>query len=519
MPLATLRHTLAARYPLICLETHEEPRARALVRQLADELGEACFEWSVADGLSHANFRYTAGRPPTGADASGGWQPGVSMPSSQAAPARRSFVDTDDLDAALRFIDREGPRGIYLLFDTHPFLDAPTVQRLLREIAFDHATRHCTLVLVGPRIDLPPEIARHALFETLPLPDLARVREIFREELDAYANAPGHLRVTGERVTAERLMQQMLGLCEEDVRRLLRLCIHADGAIDDDDLRRVTRIKREMLAESALDVDFPDAGKLAVAGMANLKRWLSLREAAFRGAAPGLPTPRGVLMLGVQGGGKSLAARTIAADWRLPLARLDIGALQDKFHGETERKLRAALAAAEALAPCVLWIDEIEKAMAQGGSEADGGIGRRVLGALLTWMAERDRPVFIAATANDIRALPPELLRKGRFDEIFFVDLPDAAARVEVFCIHLARRGLDAAGFDLAALAAACEGFSGAEIEQAVISACFEAGAAKLPVSGELVIAELRRTRPISVTMAEAVAALRDWARDRAVPA
>ncbi|WP_085315665.1 AAA family ATPase [Derxia lacustris] len=504
MPLPTLRQALTSRFPLLCIETHEEPRARALIRQLADELGDACFEWSVADGLSHSNFRWS----------SGGGGGGGMAPSS----ARREFPDTEDFEAALRFIDKEGPRGIYLLFDVHPFLGEAAVQRLLREIAFDHPARKCSLVIVGPRIDLPPEIARHALFERLPLPDLARVRDIFREELAAYAEESG-AKVAGERATADRLVQQLLGLCEEDARRLLRLSIRDDGAITDADLHRVMRIKREMLADSALDVEFPEAARLAVAGMANLKRWLALRESAFRGAAPNLPTPRGVLLLGVQGGGKSLAARAIAADWKLPLARLDIGALQDKFHGETERRLRAALAAAEAMAPCVLWIDEIEKAMAQGNADADGGVGRRVLGSLLTWMAERDKPVFIAATANDIRALPPELLRKGRFDEIFFVDLPDAATRAEMFAIHLARRGLEAAGFDLPALAAACDGFSGAEIEQAVISACFEAQGAQAPVGDALVLAELRRTRPISVTMAEAVAALRAWARDRAVPA
>jgi SpoVK/Ycf46/Vps4 family AAA+-type ATPase len=226
------------------------------------------------------------------------------------------------------------------------------------------------------------------------------------------------------------------------------------------------------------------------------------------------------MLLGVQGCGKSLAAKAVAGSWGTPLMRLDFGALYNKFLGETERNLREALKVADAMAPSVLWMDEIEKGVAgDAGGESDGGVSRRVLGTLLTWMNERTSRVFMVATANDIARLPPEFLRKGRFDEIFFVDLPGAAAREEILRIHLGRNKQDAAGFDVARLALQCDGFSGAEIEQAIVAALYEAHAAKKGLGNEAIEQEFKRTRPLSVVMAEKVAALREWARGRAVPA
>ena len=227
-----------------------------------------------------------------------------------------------------------------------------------------------------------------------------------------------------------------------------------------------------------------------------------------------------MLLLGVQGAGKSLAAKCVAGAWQLPLFRMDFGALYQKYHGETERNIREALAVANAMAPCVLWMDEIEKGIAgDSGGDSDGGVSRRVLGTLLTWMNDRAERVFLVATANDIAQLPPELLRKGRFDEIFFVDLPQAEARQAILSIHLKGKKQDPAAFDLPRLAAACDGFSGAEIEQAIVAALYEAHAAKKPLDAAAIEKEMKRTRPLSVVMAEKIAALRAWARERAVPA
>ena len=221
----------------------------------------------------------------------------------------------------------------------------------------------------------------------------------------------------------------------------------------------------------------------------------------------------------MQGCGKSLAAKAVAGGFGVPLVRLDFGTLYNKFHGETEKNLRDALASAEQISPCVLWIDELEKGLAASGSSEDGGVSRRVLGYFLTWMAERKSRVFLVATANAVHDLPPELLRKGRFDEIFFVDLPNHAARAEIFRLHLAKREVDWEGFSLSSLADAADGFSGAEIEQAVVSALYSAHAAETAVDEARVLEEIRATRPLSVLMAEQVNGLRDWARSRTVPA
>src|SRR6202012_2163473 len=254
-----------------------------------------------------------------------------------------------------------------------------------------------------------------------------------------------------------------------------------------------------------------------VGGLKNLKAWLQKRAAGFDGSAPELDPPKGIMLLGVQGCGKSLAARACAGIFKVPLLRLDCAALFDKFVGESERNLRESLASADVLAPCVLWVDEIEKGFAAG--DADGGATRRVLGGFLTWLAEKNSRIFVVATANDITALPPELIRKGRFDEIFFVDLPGKDARADIIAIHTRKRGIALGPAELAALAARCENFSGAEIEQAIVAALYSAHAAKQPVTAALIAHEMQSTRPLAVVMAEKVAALRAWADSRTVSA
>jgi SpoVK/Ycf46/Vps4 family AAA+-type ATPase len=264
--------------------------------------------------------------------------------------------------------------------------------------------------------------------------------------------------------------------------------------------------------------------KLAnVGGMECLKQWLSRRGSAFGEAARkfGLPEPKGLLLLGVQGCGKSLTAKAIASAWRLPLLRLDMGRIFSGLVGSSEENLRRAIRVAEGVAPAVLWVDEIEKGMSGVASSGrtDGGVSARVFGALLTWLQEKTAPVFVVATANQIEALPPELLRKGRFDEIFFIDLPAAPEREEILRIHLARRGRKPEGFPLDALAAAAEGFSGAELEQAVISALYDAFAEAKELAPAHVERALRETVPLAVTMREEIERLREWAKHRTRPA
>ncbi|MCB1954828.1 MAG: AAA family ATPase [Rhodocyclaceae bacterium] len=495
-----------SRIPLIAIETTEEPKTLALLGRIAREDGLALYRWTVADGLNHANFSY--GSRPREADEIG----------AQASRGRE-IPDTQPLVAALHHIDKLAGEGLYVLLDPHPFLEDPVVVRLLREILLDHPVRSRTLVLVAQGLPLPAELSRHSARMRLRLPDLDALRRILRDELQLHQQASGD-KVRGEREDVDALLQQVVGLPEEDARRLLRGAIRDDGLITRDDLERVMRFKRDMLGGGAVEVSMSEVGPDDIGGLGRLKQWLLQRGPVFAGtrSLPGLPVPKGVLLLGVQGAGKSLAARVIAGAWRVPLLRLDFASLYDKYTGETERKLRDALAAAEAMAPAVLWIDEIEKGLATD-AEGDGGVSRRLLGTLLTWMSERSSRVFLVATANDISALPPELMRKGRFDEIFFVDLPSEAVRRDIFEIHLRRRDQDPARFDLAALARATDGFSGAEIEQVVLGALYAMLAQDQPLATADLLHEALATRPLSVVMAEKIGALRAWAAERCVAA
>ncbi len=488
-----LRSLLRSKVPLILIETHEEPRILKLLQQACNLENQVLFRWSIVDGIG----RY------------------------QGAGSESSIYQTNELTDALKHIDKTAQNGVYALCDAHPGFASPVNVRLIREIALEHYRTARTLVFVSPRLeDVPSELLRLAAHFRPQLPTREDIRAILAEEARLWHSQSG-AKARGDRDVVEQLVLHLMGLEVEDVRRFVRQALRADGEINAADLRRVLTTKHEALGAGALGFEASKVRFEDVGGLARMKHWVALRRAPFIDSvgADSVDRPKGILLLGVQGGGKSLAARAIAGEWGVPLMRLDFGALYNKYYGETERNLRRAFAAAEGMAPCVLWIDELEKGIATGGAELDGGVSRRVLGALLTWLAERDKPVFIVATANDISELPPELIRKGRFDEIFFVDFPHAAARAQIAAIHLRKRGHDPAAFDLAVIAQRSAGFSGAEIEQAIIAAGFEARARGARLASEDVLAELARTRPLSVVMAERIGALRAWARDRAVHA
>lgn len=481
---------IAGRFPVIAIETHEEARALSLLRRCAQRRGLDVRTWSVTTGL----------QTPAG----GG-----------------SLAGTQDPAVALRTIVGDRRPGVFALLDFHPFVDNPVHVRLLKEIAagFEQAPR--TLVLIGHQAEIPPEIAKLAARLELALPDNEAILRIVKDEVLAWQRDHGNAELQGEREVFDVLLRHLAGLTDLDVRRLVRYAIQDDGLLNRDDLPRVIRQKHALLArDSVLSFEIDTARFADVAGLATLKAWLERRRPVFLDEAAGrLDAPKGIMLLGVQGCGKSLAAKAVAGTWSVPLMRLDFGALYNKFLGETERNLREALKAADAMAPCVLWIDELEKGISTGDGASDGGESKRVLGALLTWMAERKSRVFIVATSNDIESLPPELVRKGRLDEIFFVDLPDGAARQEIFRIHLRKRGAEPAAFDLPQLADQAAGFSGAEIEQAVVAAHYEANARGEAVAPAHLLAEIARTKPLSVVLGERIAYLRAWARERTVRA
>ena len=486
-----LQLLLRSRFPILAVETPEEDRFLRLVETVANLDDLSLYTWSVVRGLRQ-------------------------LPKGDATPQTRELRD------ALGHIARGPMGGIFVFHDAQPFLDDPVIVRTLREIAQDHARSRQTTVFVGSRLELPPDLLRmSASFRLAPAgPD--DIRKVLQEEAELYAYQKDLEEVRIDSAAADLLVQHLVGLSRDDARRMIRQALENAGTITMDDVARVLRMKHESLGQGGslqLVTDVEDFDR--VGGQAKLKHWIGLRRDAFLGKAgtESLDVPRGVMLLGVQGAGKSLAARALAGSWRVPLLRLDFGALYNKFHGETERNLRLALETAAQMQPCIVWMDEIEKGVASGAADGDGGVSRRVLGTLLTWMSERRGRVFLVATANDIGALPAELLRKGRFDEIFFVDLPDAATRAEIFRIHLSRRGHDAAAFDVRGLAEATERFSGAEIEQAIIAGAYTAHSERRALETRHVLQEIATTRPLAVVRAEEITALRRWAENRTVRA
>jgi len=486
--LKDLRLLIQSRYPLLYVESYDEERLEQSLVRICRELRIPFFTWSVHQGL-HGEDTFSLDE------------------------TRQPAKLLEEIRA------RRGP-ALYLLRDFHPYLSEPAVVRSLRELAQEPG-HLVTVVLCSPAIELPVELRKVAARYRLQLPSPEELRECVLETFNQLK--PGRSLHFGlDQTQLGQLVRSLSGMSLSEARRLVTSCVLDDGVLDAADLPKALAAKMEELEESSvLELLGFDRDSAPLGGLWRLKEWLHRFRAGFseRARQLGLRAPRGVLLVGVQGCGKSLAAKEIAREWGVPLARLDPSRLFDKYIGESERNLRNALETAEALAPIVLWIDEIEKVFASGGSsEADAGLGRRLFGSFLTWMQEREGAVFVAATANDLSSIPPELLRKGRFDEVFFIDLPDAAARREIFTIHLRLRHQKPESFDLEGLARDAEGFSGAEIEQAVVSALYGLVAEGGPeLTDARLRAELQRTVPLVRSCREEIDALRRTARERFV--
>jgi ATPase family protein associated with various cellular activities (AAA) len=491
VPAKDLALLLRSRHPLILCETVEERRFEALLRGVASELNLPIATWSAASGLS---------------------------PSHPEEVAK-----TQDLAVALRQVREARGDGVWLLKDPQAHLENPGALRALRETAQDFAGSTRTLVLVGPTLPSKPELDDIEVRFSFDLPGPSELRSLVTNTVRRITrdNPEAHVRLSRDEV--EGVVGDLQGLTLFEAERALARAYFEDSALDGSDRERIRATKRELVQGGSL-LEFVAApeGLDQIGGLERLKRWLKVRQPGFAGSEEekGLDPPRGILLLGVQGCGKSLAAKAVASAWGLPLLSLDAGRLLAPYIGESERNLRESLRRVERIAPCVLWIDEIEKAFVSTRStESDGGVSKRLLGALLTWMQERAARVFLVATANSVEELPPEMMRKGRVDEVFFVDLPGLPARREIFRLHLAKRGQDPGRFDLDGLASASDGFSGAEIEQVIVSALYEAKSAKLPLDDGAILVALRSTRPLSVVRGEKIAALRAWAAGRCVPA
>ncbi|HXC37220.1 MAG TPA: AAA family ATPase [Candidatus Acidoferrales bacterium] len=487
-PLRDLEALIRSRAPIVVVESNEEPQVVRMVRQIAQKLQLKPFRWTATEGLQAYD------------------------PSDQPNESVQKSIEV------LNYIKTSAHSCLFVLLDFHPFLEDNLHVRSLKDIALTYEKHYSTVVLVGYIVRVPEELRPFASYFKLPLPSPVELRQIVHEVAAEWGAANGNRDVQTTNKTLDLLVRNLAGLTATDARRLSLKAINDNGVISDTDLPEVMRAKYELLGrDSVLSFENETAQFAEIGGMKRLRNWLELRKGYFLNEMPDeLDPPRGLLLLGVQGCGKSLAAKAAAGIFGCPLLRLDFGVLYNKYYGETERNLRKALETAEVMAPCVLWMDEIEKGISV--QEDDDGLSRRILGTLLTWMSEKRRPVFMVATANDIMRLPPEIVRKGRFDEIFFVDLPPQENRREIFAIHLSKRGLDPVHFDLDALATATDGFSGSEIEQAIVSAMYAAYQQRTQVSEKELLAEIQQTKPLSVVMAERIEEVRDWAAKRTVP-
>lgn len=473
---------LRAGYPFVYLQTWEEGRARAGLEAVADRLGRPLYVWSVVDGVVGPDGPVEGTRLPTGLL---DWVSGLELP------------------------------ALVLLLDAHPYLSQPEVVRRMRDLAPSLGAEERGLVLVSPVAVTPPELEKEMVVLDLPLPGLKEVARIFHRILKRE-------RAEIDLPLFERFVKAPLGLTAAEIERVYTKVHLAHGAFGEAQLSDVVHEKSQIIRRTrflefvGLDVSMDELG-----GLENLKGWLEARSAAFTEKARkfGLPQPKGLFLVGVQGCGKSLTSKAVADLWKVPLLRMDVASLM-QGQGEAEQGLRQAIAIAESMAPAVLWVDEIEKAFAgvESGSAATAS-ATRVFGNFVTWLQEKTAPVFVIATANDVRHLPPELLRKGRFDEIFFVDLPNIHERQIILRIHLAKRDRDPMAYDTWTLAEMSEKYSGAEIEQVVIDAMFTAFAADRELEDEDLVRAIRDTVPLARTMDDRIKKLKEWARDRTRPA
>jgi len=477
----------------ISIVTHEERYALEIVKKTAAKRERDMWIWSVADGVRDGLI--------------------------DGSPA---IAETDNPAAGLANMSQARPGSLCVTLDLAEHLRGGKALRILRDMVDSFHQTGITIVMIDSVDKLPEVVKTYARPFELSFPDEEELQQIIRATLQSIRRKkPIEIGITQRGF--DTIVRNLRGLTRRQAARIISDAVAADQRFADGDINMIIANKRRMVQQGDLleyiqtPLDLSEIG-----GMQHLKEWLSQRKDTFSNEARefGLTPPKGVLMLGVQGAGKSLCAKAIATAWQQPLLRLDPGTLYDSFIGESEANLRRALLQTEAMSPVILWIDEIEKAFASAASRsADGGLSQRMFGTLLTWLQEHETPVFVVATANDLEALPPELLRKGRFDEIFFVDLPSHEVRKQIFSIHLKKRRRDPDQLDLDRLADASENYSGSEIEQAVISALHAAYAAKADLDTDRVVGALQASPPISATMAEKVAALRHWARGRCVPA
>ena len=484
---------IRAKYPILYVVSWEERRVEQAVTAVCKTLNRTLHTWSVTQGMRPAVPR-TSG------------------------PDRPSPLP-GELDA-LALVHEAPEYTVFLLKDFHPYMRDSRVIRLLRDLSFRLRGKAQTIIILGPTLNLPTDLEKDVTVLDFPLPDAPEIESTLDKVITAVKDNPS-IDSALDPNKREQLVKSAQGLTLDEIESVFARTLVEKKRFDMD---VVLEEKKQIIRKSGLlEYYQADESLKDVGGVDLLKEWLDKRTTSFTDKARdfGLPAPKGILLIGVQGCGKSLIAKSVSAHWNLPLLKLDVGRIFGSLVGQSEENIRRAIAVAESVAPCILWADELEKGFAGvgGSGVSDSGTTARVFSTFLTWMQEKTSPVFLIATANQVTALPPEMLRKGRFDEIFFVDLPGDKEREQIFAIHLSKRKRDVASFDLAALSKATDGFSGAEIEQVVVGALFVAFDAEREVSQDDIVSEAKAVVPLSVMMREEIDELRTWAQLRTRPA
>ncbi len=479
---------IKSRYGLIVVRTAEEERAGLLLRRIAGEMGLPFFTWTPTKGLRRDGVE-------------------------------GAVYGSADPGQALAHVEASSFPALYLFQGLGEFLGDPILSTRLKDAASQFSKSRGAVILLGPGISLPDSLKPMSAALSLPTPEMGEYRDLLRRIL---RDLSGRMNVKVEMKSGDfsRLLTNLKGLTLLEAEKILTRAVIEDGRLSPEDIRAVVEAKKVIVEREGVLEYFPAEERMAdVADLAGLKSWLAERRAILsdprRAAQFGLGFPKGVLLLGVPGCGKSLCAKAVAREWGLPLLKLDPARLYDKYIGESERNFKKAMDTAERMAPVVLWIDELEKAFASAGGNEDGGVSTRIFGTFLSWLQDRKGDVFVVATANDVSVLPPEFLRKGRFDEIFFVDLPDAEARTALFAIHLRKRHKDPGKFDIPRLVLATDGFGGAEVEQSIVAGLYTAFSGRHALTTDILLDEISRTRPLAQTMPEKIGWLRNWAKER----
>jgi SpoVK/Ycf46/Vps4 family AAA+-type ATPase len=487
---------IRARYPIILIESYEEGRVEKIVADIAQKREKRLICWSITRGL---------------------------YPYGQSLESRKIDQRSCDPLIALDTIIENVQPTIFLFKDIHAYLGQAAIVRKLRELAHYLKNSLKTLILLSPQLRIPMELEKDVALVSLDIPDIGELSELLQHILGE-VNAKKDLNLCLDEESREKLVKSAQGLTLDEAENVFAKALVMGGKLSVADIPVILSEKEQIIKKSGMLEYISYSEEFGhIGGLASLKDWLRKRSLAFTEKAKdfGLPAPKGVLMIGVQGCGKSLCAKALASLWQVPLLRLDLGKVFASLVGSSEENIRKAIRVAESVAPAILWIDEIEKAFAgtQSSAFSDAGTSARVFGSFLTWLQEKTAPVFVVATANQIRMLPAELLRKGRFDEIFFVDLPGPDEREEIFKIHLTKRRRDSTTFNLKQLASISEGFSGAEIAEAVVAALFDVFERGENLQTADIEAAINATVPLSRTVAEEIESLRRWAQNRARPA